>query len=149
MAPVKAVESGLAKVREYLPFSDAKVGPLSSLTASGQALLGSVAQGFFQNSQDLELSPLQGFLPSPILSAGQGMMDGIMNLVPKLNSSLVPNVLQAALSLSPVMASEAPPLNSTMPVALESRVEKAQTAVSPVLPIANTTTPQTNATMQD
>jgi hypothetical protein len=31
-------------------------------------------------------------------------------------------------------------------VALESRVERAQTAVSPVLPIANTTTPQTNAT---
>jgi len=222
MAPVKAVESGLAKVREYLPFSDAKVGPLSSLTASGQALLGTVAQGMQQSeavpaealnqassgvmgvlsglwsgigkqgelagsgllngaAAGLEKakglfgaftgllpefpglgiqsdaggsvaksaqasSPLQSILPAPVLAAGQGMMDGIMNLVPKLNGSLVPKVLQAALSLSPVMASEVPTLNSTMPVALESRVEKAQTAVSPVLPIAGNGTQQTNAT---
>lgn len=45
MAPVNAVSDVLASVREYLPFSDAKKGPLSSLTASGAAIPGTMAKG--------------------------------------------------------------------------------------------------------
>jgi len=36
--PIEAVKSVLSKIRQYLPFSDAKVGPLAELTASGRAL---------------------------------------------------------------------------------------------------------------
>ena len=37
MAPFKAVKGVLSRVRQLLPFSDAKEGPLSSLTRSGRA----------------------------------------------------------------------------------------------------------------
>lgn len=43
--PVEAIKGALAKVRDYLPFSDAKVGPLSELTASGQAILNTLGEG--------------------------------------------------------------------------------------------------------
>ncbi len=44
-APIEAVQGVLAKVREYLPFSDAKIGPLSALTASGAAFLTTFTEG--------------------------------------------------------------------------------------------------------
>lgn len=43
--PVDAVKGALSKVREYLPFSDAKVGPLSELTASGTAIMSTLSEG--------------------------------------------------------------------------------------------------------
>lgn len=45
MAPVEAVKGALAKVREFLPFSDAKVGPLSELTYSGMQVMQTLTQG--------------------------------------------------------------------------------------------------------
>lgn len=44
-AVVAAVREGLAAVREYLPFSDARIGPLSELTRSGAAVLPTFAAG--------------------------------------------------------------------------------------------------------
>ncbi|MCW2248308.1 TP901 family phage tail tape measure protein [Azospirillum fermentarium] len=44
-ALVDAVKETLASVREYLPFSDAKRGPLSTLTYSGKALVGTIGEG--------------------------------------------------------------------------------------------------------
>jgi hypothetical protein len=43
--PVDAVQAGLQSVRNLLPFSDAKEGPLSQLTRSGQALMETLAEG--------------------------------------------------------------------------------------------------------
>ncbi|MDT8428486.1 MAG: hypothetical protein RQ757_06940 [Pseudomonadales bacterium] len=43
--PVALVRDALAKVRNLLPFSDAKEGPLSRLTASGQAIPDTLAKG--------------------------------------------------------------------------------------------------------
>ena len=43
--PVEAVQVGLQSVRNLLPFSDAKEGPLSQLTRSGQALMETLAEG--------------------------------------------------------------------------------------------------------
>lgn len=43
--PVEALRGILGKVRNLLPFSDAKEGPLSSLTASGRAIPGTLAEG--------------------------------------------------------------------------------------------------------
>lgn len=45
MAPVNAVKNGFSKVRQYLPFSDAKEGPLSDLTLSGSRINTTIAEG--------------------------------------------------------------------------------------------------------
>ena len=42
---VESVEGVFAKVREYLPFSDAHVGPLSQLTLSGARMMTTLADG--------------------------------------------------------------------------------------------------------
>lgn len=47
-APIEAVRGGLAKIREMLPFSDAKTGPLSELTLSGRKVLDTVTTGINQ-----------------------------------------------------------------------------------------------------
>lgn len=44
-APVNLVKEGLAAVRNLLPFSDAKEGPLSSLTLSGSRLMTTLGAG--------------------------------------------------------------------------------------------------------
>ena len=43
--PVAAVQKGLALVRDLLPFSDAKTGPLSQLTENGRRLLSTIGEG--------------------------------------------------------------------------------------------------------
>ena len=48
-APVEAVKSGLAKVRELLPFSDAHEGPLSELTLSGRRVFETIGTGMEQS----------------------------------------------------------------------------------------------------
>lgn len=47
MAPVNAIKNGFAKVRQYLPFSDAKEGPLSDLTLSGSRINTTIAEGMY------------------------------------------------------------------------------------------------------
>lgn len=42
---VDAVKGGLQKIRNLLPFSDAKEGPLSTLTLSGQRTMTTYAHG--------------------------------------------------------------------------------------------------------
>lgn len=44
-APVEMVKSGLQKIRNMLPFSDAKEGPLSQLTLSGSKVLTTLTTG--------------------------------------------------------------------------------------------------------
>lgn len=67
--PVQAVKNALAKVREYLPFSDAKVGPLSELTASGQAILNTIGAGMKQAGE----APLV----KPFTNTATGMMASV------------------------------------------------------------------------
>lgn len=45
MLPVEVVKSGLQKVRNLLPFSDAKEGPLSTLTLSGARMIETLSGG--------------------------------------------------------------------------------------------------------
>ena len=59
-APVDAIKGALSKVREYLPFSDAKVGPLSELTASGQAILNTIGDGMGKVNVAGMMTPLAG-----------------------------------------------------------------------------------------
>lgn len=46
--PVEAVRGGLQKIRNMLPFSDAKTGPLSELTLSGSKVMTTFADGIGQ-----------------------------------------------------------------------------------------------------
>lgn len=46
--PVEAVKGGLSKIRNMLPFSDAKEGPLSTLTLSGRRILETITTGIHQ-----------------------------------------------------------------------------------------------------
>lgn len=63
------------KIREYLPFSDAKKGPLSELTASGAAIVTTLGQGVTQGAGSLTGAvdgALQQNLTAPVGGGGQG-----------------------------------------------------------------------------
>ncbi len=49
-APAEAIKGGLQKIRNMLPFSDAKEGPLSTLTLSGQRTMTTYATGLQQGA---------------------------------------------------------------------------------------------------
>lgn len=51
-APVEAVKGALSKVRDFLPFSDAKVGPLSELTYSGMQVMETLTSGIMKAATD-------------------------------------------------------------------------------------------------
>lgn len=92
MAPVNAIKSGLGKIREFLPFSDAKIGPLSTLTASGQALLGTIAGGM-EKAEDV---PAQ---------AMEGSASGIMQMFSQLWTALTQGAGVAATDVSAALGS--------------------------------------------
>lgn len=71
---VDAVKGVVGSVRDYLPFSDAKVGPLSNLTESGGKLVETIATGM--ESQKTRLSDslknaLQVTIPGPKTKSGE------------------------------------------------------------------------------
>lgn len=49
--PVNAVKGGLSKIRKMLPFSDAKEGPLSTLTLSGRRVFETINTGMQKTSE--------------------------------------------------------------------------------------------------
>ena len=74
---VDAVSGALGKVRDYLPFSDAKKGPLSTLTKSGMALVGTLGEGVSSNA---------GALLSPMSSVLGALSKTVLNSLPELPS---------------------------------------------------------------
>lgn len=60
MAPVNAMSDVFKSVREYLPFSDAKVGPLSDLTLSGSRIPGTISEGVTQGMPSLRQAVASG-----------------------------------------------------------------------------------------
>lgn len=95
--PFTMLKNALGKLRGLLPFSDAREGPLSNLTASGAALLRSLAEGIGKAKS----------LPAEQVS------QSLLNLVPRLDGRLLPKALSAMLMLQPVMAQALP---SQLPV---------------------------------
>lgn len=51
--PVDAIKGVLGKVREFLPFSDAKKGPLSELTYNGGKIVTTMAEGIYKQRSAL------------------------------------------------------------------------------------------------
>jgi hypothetical protein len=54
MFPITAIKGVLSKVRAFLPGSDAEMGPLSDITASGQGMMVAMAAGIQQGTPDVE-----------------------------------------------------------------------------------------------
>lgn len=70
MAPVNAVKGIFGKVREFLPFSDAKRGPFSDLTGSGGAILTTLAKGVYSEAGALQRAVSNAFSDTPISALG-------------------------------------------------------------------------------
>jgi phage-related protein len=109
--PFTMLKNALSKLRGLLPFSNAKEGPLSNLTASGTALLRTLAEGISKAKS----------LPA------QQVSESLLNLVPRLDGRLLPKALSAMLMLQPVMA-QAMPLQLPIP----GMVQSVTSAVEPV-----------------
>ena len=77
--PVNAVKNGLAKVRQYLPFSDAKVGPLSQLTASGSAIMDTLSKGMGMVSPQSMMKPFANTAKSMVQGFQDGGIGGAIN----------------------------------------------------------------------
>lgn len=59
--PAELVQEGLQMIRNMLPFSDAKEGPLSQLTKSGRAVLATIAEGVPGSYGKLQAAVATGF----------------------------------------------------------------------------------------
>ncbi|WP_145557879.1 phage tail tape measure protein [Yersinia aldovae] len=64
-ALIDEVKDIFTEVRDYLPFSDARLGPFSELTRSGAAIMGTLAQGV-NNSNSLQTAILAKFNDSMV-----------------------------------------------------------------------------------
>lgn len=69
-APVNAVKGGLQKIRNMLPFSDAKTGPLSTLTLSGKRTMSTYAAGLQQTQE----------LPGKVVSKALSKVSSFLNI---------------------------------------------------------------------
>lgn len=90
---VDAVKGGLQRIRNMLPFSDAKEGPLSTLTLSGQRTMTTYAGGLEKASN----------APAQAIEKGLGMANNVLEKT-VLNAAVEPipgNMAQAAESEKP------------------------------------------------
>lgn len=69
LKPVEVVKSGLEKLRKLLPFSDAKEGPLSTLTKSGAAMIHTLGAGMRGALPDLRKTLATSLATTPLAFA--------------------------------------------------------------------------------
>ncbi|MBP5971538.1 phage tail tape measure protein [Brasilonema sp. CT11] len=93
-APVNAVQGAMSAVRSYLPGSDAKLGALSDLTASGRALLQTFADAMMSNVAPVlkaASSVASAAMPSeqraPMLMGNNSSSNITINFQPTVNLS--------------------------------------------------------------
>jgi TP901 family phage tail tape measure protein len=118
--PFNMLKNALGKLRGLLPFSDAKEGPLSTLTTSGQALLKTLAEGMTA-AKDAPASVFKTATQG-ILSSLSSAWDGIRNAgksamahlsAPLKNSNfgaLVDGAVQAGSRIKAALGNVAPKL---------------------------------------
>lgn len=75
---VNNVKGMFSQVRDYLPFSDAKVGPLSQLTENGRKIVETIGQGVDQANPQAITGPLASKMGGVGTGSGGGM--GGMNI---------------------------------------------------------------------
>jgi TP901 family phage tail tape measure protein len=93
-APVDLVKQGLEAVRNLLPFSDAKEGPLSDLTLSGQRMATTLGEGVAAGMPGLHKAVAAGLaslalaVPAPAMAAPEMSLPNM----PALEAPAVPGV---------------------------------------------------------
>lgn len=97
-APYQAAKSALSFVRNLLPFSDAKEGPLADLTRSGAALIQTLAGGITKAAS----------APAEAMTRAFGFMTGLTGKI------AAPAMLAGTLALTPVIAGEAPTIAASL-----------------------------------
>ena len=111
----QCVSDALAKVRNLLPFSDAKEGPLSTLTLSGSRLMSTIGEGVGQGAPGL-LSSVSGALGTVGKAIGD-WWTGVRGNRMEMPGIATPDVVQGALpqqaALSAVPRSALPQLSLT------------------------------------
>ena len=121
IAPYRAAKSALSFVRDLLPFSDAKEGPLANLTCSGSALLEALA-GWIAKAATV---------PAKTIAGAFGFMNDMLGQV------AASSMLAETLALTPVVAGEIPStetsLFGTEPAIMETRPETASPEQSRLL----------------
>lgn len=92
-APVEAISKVFSKVRDFLPFSDARVGPLSELTASGAAIMETLGEGLDAASNAGFISKIQSKLSelSPVDMLGD-VLGAPLNAARSVKSRLTDSV---------------------------------------------------------
>ena len=151
---IDAVSGVLDEARDWLPFSDAKKGPLSDLTASGQAIIDTLAAGIRQagsqpvnQALQVELAGVPAIdvlaptLPSltaptlpalslPSLDALSAMLDGFLSRLPALPALAAP-------TMPPLTAPALPPLTApALPALTTAALPALTTAALPALTTA-------------
>ncbi|WP_027188381.1 phage tail tape measure protein [Desulfovibrio cuneatus] len=86
---VNSVSDAFSSVREYLPFSDAKRGPFSDLTASGAAILGTLGQGI-TGAEGGFISRIAGAFDQASAFARMGLEEAGSLLFPGLEPAYAP-----------------------------------------------------------
>ena len=143
---VESVEGVFTKVREYLPFSDAHVGPLSQLTLSGARMMTTLAEGV-TSAQGGLVSKVSGALSAvggAIRNWWNGLGTPAKDAVPDLPktpaaSELSAAVRQAAVPDMPPLRMEAeipavPPLRMEAPTLPSPAPLELRTGAVPELP---------------
>lgn len=143
---VESVEGVFTKVREYLPFSDAHVGPLSQLTLSGARMMTTLAEGV-TSAQGGLVSKVSGALSAvggAIRNWWNGLDTPAKDAVPDLPktpaaSELSAAVRQAAVPDMPPLRMEAeipavPPLRMEAPTLPSPAPLELRTGAVPELP---------------
>ena len=143
---VESVEGVFTKVREYLPFSDAHVGPLSQLTLSGARMMTTLAEGV-TSAQGGLVSKVPGALSAvggAIRNWWNGLGTPAKDAVPDLPktpaaSELSAAVRQAAVPDMPPLRMEAeipavPPLRMEAPTLPSPAPLELRTGAVPELP---------------
>lgn len=136
---VESVEGVFTKVREYLPFSDAHVGPLSQLTLSGARMMTTLAEGVTSAQGGLvsrvsgALSAVGGAIRNWWNGLGTPVKDAVPDLpktpaAPELSAAVrqaaVPDMpplrMEAEIPAVPPLRMEAPTLPSPAPLELRT-----------------------------
>lgn len=150
---VESVEGVFTKVREYLPFSDAHVGPLSQLTLSGARMMTTLAEGVTSAQGGLvskvsgALSAVGGAIRNWWNGLGTPAKDAVLDLpktpaapeLPAVPQGAVPNIpplrMEAEIPAVPPLRMEAPTLPAPAPLELRTgAMPEAPTMAAPELP---------------
>ena len=133
---VESVAGVFATVREYLPFSDAHVGPLSQLTLSGARMMTTLAEGVTSGQGGLvaRVSGALSGVGGAIRDWWKGLGNPVTDTVPKLPTPPTAGV--------PVMPEVAAP---KLPVLPPLEVQAGKLPEMPVLTVAAPTVPEPEA----